>query len=284
MNLVNMPRASWKRQPIYPVRLDRNNELATRLKHLVVPFGLYPRTSGNVTDFFGNIAPDFGNASIDGLQSTVISGERFVFPYGDYVGTNYSQINFPSPITASDDITVFSRLWVIDTTSDYGLVSFNDGAWSWLDQSGGVLRISAYTTYDTTNVISTSGVHDVGLIWKANNQYQTVLDGKFSQSGTVTRRSFTGICGPHRGSLGWATASGGDTKIFGAAFWGVWSRALSEGETRALSENPWQLFVAQTSRSYFIPADVAATLPTLSGATAINITSSGFQPRVTATY
>ena len=67
------------------------------------------------------------------------------------------------------------------------------------------------------------------------------------------------------------------------AVWGIWDRALSDGEIMSLYVNPWQLFAP---RRIYIPTATAAgyTHPTLSLATATEITATSFKPRVTYTF
>lgn len=63
----------------------------------------------------------------------------------------------------------------------------------------------------------------------------------------------------------------------------VWGRALSDNEIAEVSRDPWQLFAP---RRILMPTVAASTLPTLSAATFVpgSLTSSGFRPRVTATW
>lgn len=60
----------------------------------------------------------------------------------------------------------------------------------------------------------------------------------------------------------------------------AWSRALSDAEIAALSENPWQLFRAPKPIIYSLPA---TGTPTLSAATVIDIGTTSVRPRVTFT-
>jgi hypothetical protein len=53
------------------------------------------------------------------------------------------------------------------------------------------------------------------------------------------------------------------------------------GLLQEIGANPWQLFVP---RQIWIPASAASALPTLSNPTAINITASSFQPRVSYAF
>ena len=67
------------------------------------------------------------------------------------------------------------------------------------------------------------------------------------------------------------------------AVWGIWDRALSDGEIMSLYVNPWQLFAP---RRIPIPTPAAAgyTHPTLSAATALEIGATSFKPSVTYTF
>lgn len=62
----------------------------------------------------------------------------------------------------------------------------------------------------------------------------------------------------------------------------LWSRALSEAEAMELIANPWQLFRADPIRFYSLPS--GPIIPTLSGLTTSNITSSGARHSLTLTY
>jgi hypothetical protein len=63
---------------------------------------------------------------------------------------------------------------------------------------------------------------------------------------------------------------------------GVCSKAFSAQEIAQLSANPWQLFAP---RQIWIPASGSISpVPTLSLPTAINITASSFQPRVSYAF
>jgi hypothetical protein len=63
----------------------------------------------------------------------------------------------------------------------------------------------------------------------------------------------------------------------------LWNRRLSAAEALSLAINPWQLFASQR---IYIPTATAAgyTHPTLSLATATEITATSFKPRVTYTF
>lgn len=62
----------------------------------------------------------------------------------------------------------------------------------------------------------------------------------------------------------------------------VWSRILSDGETRAQHENPYQVLAPIRPILYSFPS--AATAPTLSAATVIDIGTTSARPRVTVTF
>ncbi len=70
------------------------------------------------------------------------------------------------------------------------------------------------------------------------------------------------------------------------AGWGrdfaFWNRALSASEIAELHAHPWQLFAPLIRRMTF--AAGAPTVPTLSAATAIDITATSARPRVTITF
>ena len=60
----------------------------------------------------------------------------------------------------------------------------------------------------------------------------------------------------------------------------LWRRALSVNELIETYDNPWSLYRPQR---LYVPRGVAALAPTLLTASAINIASTSFRPRVTFT-
>ncbi|MBK7515370.1 MAG: hypothetical protein IPI51_07120 [Betaproteobacteria bacterium] len=63
-----------------------------------------------------------------------------------------------------------------------------------------------------------------------------------------------------------------------ALCYATWNRQLSESESRSVSANPWQLFA---KRRIPIPtAAAAATAPTITALSAISITATSAQPRI----
>lgn len=69
----------------------------------------------------------------------------------------------------------------------------------------------------------------------------------------------------------------------GNILFAAWARALSAAELRSLHANPWQLLNAPARRMWGATAS-GPVIPTLSAATAIDITSTAARPRVTITF
>ena len=59
----------------------------------------------------------------------------------------------------------------------------------------------------------------------------------------------------------------------------IWNRALTAAEVATVNANPWQLFAPR--RIYIPTAAAAATAPTITALSAINITATSAQPQIT---
>lgn len=136
-------------------------------------------------------------------------------------------------------------------------------------------------------VIGTSNVRDgspkvVAAVRYGDNDHQLFVNG-------VSERTEVAGIGNLFGTAATPTI-GNDPQdpinsIFtgGIALVALFRSALSPHGIKALSDNPWQLF---QPRRIFVPQAGITGLPTLSLATYVpgSLTSSGFRPRVTATY
>ena len=154
-------------------------------------------------------------------------------------------MSMPWESDSSKTITFIASRTISNLTHDLGNGTPNGGNWSWLDAASGVLRISAFTTYDTTNVISTPGTYTTGLIWRPNNTYQTIYNGRYSQSGSATRQAVSGntIALGFNGKGDFAGQIGGFYAT--VHWWLAYARDISENEAMELHTNPWQIFKAK---------------------------------------
>ena len=82
---------------------------------------------------------------------------------------------------------------------------------------------------------------------------------------------------------GWSNSNGGGDVSRQVVMGAVLAKPASDKEAKSLLSNPWQLFAP---RRIYIPTATAAgyTHPTLSLATATEITATSFKPRVTYTF
>ena len=104
--------------------------------------------------------------------------------------------------------------------------------------------MSAYVAYDTTTPITETGVNTVGLVWKANNDYQTIINGKFSQRGVATRRTMTGDVAAFDSATTLIKPLSGDSSgpiNSRVIWWAMWNRSLAEAETMSMYRDPYQL-------------------------------------------
>jgi hypothetical protein len=227
-------------------KIDYTHPLAHGLKHFLVPVAAGSSTN---IDLCGTKVTKYLTTSVTDDSAFYHEGVLTTRPVGSFNDNGHVGFQMDTPITSSDDVTCLHDCYIGNLSQDYGLISFgtSGGSWSWLDTSGGVLRISAYTQYDTTNTISSTGRYQIGLIWRADNSYQTIYQKEYSQSGTSSRPTMqrevwlgntaaSGKVGLHAGTQGSVVKRGNH-------WWGVWARSLSEAETISMFDDPYQFLV-----------------------------------------
>ena len=135
----------------------------------------------------------------------------------------------------------------------------------------------------------TVGVPFVAAAVSSGTGITAYLNGVPGTTVAASNAGFTGyttaefVCGYGGG----ATGSDGGSATLASSFDAAYvllldGLALSAAQLSYIGRDGWKVFSPQR-RSIPRPA-VGGGLPTLSAVTAINVTSSGFQPRVTATY
>jgi hypothetical protein len=231
---------------------------------------------------YGTGAVDNDWEAVNGPTRTVGQngiGRTFVSASSQYVKRN---------LVLSQPLTVFALVKLATLNANQGYVSIG----------GSDQRHLLYSSNTATWFFSGSGGtygQAAGGILTAGLWYSLVGRAQSSTSRQVfingiQRGTDTTAVSPTASSLcvaGASWSSGAPQAGFylngDMAVWGVWNRALTDGEIMSLYVNPWQLFAP---RRIYIPTATAAgyTHPTLSAATATEITATSFKPSVTYTF
>ena len=261
---LNLP---WDSQPQEVVGVDWSNPLARGLTALLVPTvsgqQLYNVVHGGQISATGTITRVAGPSGL---------GQR----YGDASGTAYQTYTFPAGYVE----TAGSVFWKGQRNAS-GAAIFRDN--QLITSNTLVWENGAGAWNARVNGTTLSGV----------GSFPIDTDTDFLLTGDTAGSDFY-VTGSSLGAVGaawnWNTstfinwhqntnnASGMLATDYLIA---LYNRRLSAQEARELSANPWQLFAP---RQIWIPASAASALPTLSNPTAINITASSFQPRVSYAF
>ena len=231
------------RKPAGSVRLDVSNSLADGLVGFYVWRGISDSEDllGNRISVVTNSSNIASNYLIDGEPTLATTGTLAV---NDLCITSSDIAN---RLSSSDDITVLARFYVHELDADQGLFGFGTAQWSWLDTSGGVLRVSAYTNYDTTNTITAAGWNTVGITWRADNTYQCYANRSIGGSGTKSRLSMTGdialFATTTAAGKGIAGSNTIPTDNCTGSWIAVWNREISPTEYLAMNDDPYQMLV-----------------------------------------
>lgn len=276
----------WRRQPQGPVAVDWGNPLTRGLNDAFVGNQLavnLARTNAAPTLYSAGVSlPTLeGGAGGVGWKLNGTSGVVEVRPNpwvnaGSY-WTQFALFTQRSA-TASSISTIYDG--ASSETVDRSIT---------LDSSG---VLSGYT-YDGSRVTVTGTkstplgkLASAALRVRPNVSVQSLdlfCDGKLDGAVSCVSAGYDAFSNPMLG-IG-ANGVVGTNYISGSAVnlyaFGLWTRALSDPEIAALSENPWQLFRAPKPIIYSLPS---STIPTLSSPTVINITTTGATPRVTVTF
>lgn len=259
----------WEQQPQEAVDIAWDNPLLRELSALwtgAVP--LVEILSGQQR--VGGDNPSFATyeASSAGLGQTTSVVSQFI------------SVNFAlaTQMPAQSEFTFFCRS-VITTIpgSESTILELNspggDGATINI-LSTGVLQgttVRANTTVNSDAAYSVGQVVDVAYRCRDGEQTLWINGVRQSGSGTQSTNVFQS-----RNEFR-IRSSCAITVLAGCA-----NRAYSDADLRSLHANPWQLFAPRAIR-VFVPA-AGPSIPTLSAATAIDITSTSARPRVTITF
>ena len=208
-----------------------------------------------------------------------LAGRAFASPDTQIPGAFTYAVNIPS----SFDNTV---IVVVRSTVGQGVtvavptLHFNSAESVLFSTSGSQTVYSTTGNGSTTITTLTVGeTYALAGVKRVNSQEQWV-NGVKSTTNVTGNRAIVEIT-----SVSVGRPSGGNNleKVeYAGIFYFTW--ALSEREIAHLTSSfssVWQLFAP---RQIWIPASAASALPTLSNPTAINITASSFQPRVSYAF
>lgn len=288
----------WKQQPRGPVGIDWSHSSARGLDLLVNAVGpaavLASQRSQRVLQFENVFNPS---------ASPTITAS----PWGAAVALRDARAN-PADfgvVTAANNTT---PLTMLVATRQVGLAGAGsvpvfgrgqDGSGSgWnvainFEESGGQ-RLSAnavytdggaagYSATDTVSVVNRWVI--AAAVFVPFDGFKLYIDGRLGASYTnATKGTFRGSTKGYLlgGNAGGQEAFSNRQAMGDFALFAAWTRALPEAEVVELSRNPWQIFRPLRPIIYSLPS--ASAVPTLSAATAVNITSSSAQPRVTVTF
>ena len=172
---------------------------------------------------------------------------------------------------SSKPVTFLAKIHVGVINSDRCLIDFapsgssSGSSCSWLDYSGGALRIAIYSAYDTTNTITTTGDYIVGFTVDTSGNYQTYFNGAFSQSGTATRQQTNTdlVLMGQAGKVAFCSSINNGQTLLNGLYWAhAWNRELTEPELWSICEDPAQVFYQSNNKVYIKAAYSAAGGPT----------------------
>lgn len=152
-------------------------------------------------------------------------------------------------------------------------ISTWNGYWS-----GGTGSVGFSRANDFSGNLAT-GNHSVAFTHIATNN----LRGAGGNGIFVTDTAVSYLTDPSRDeiTLGWNRRQGVNERpaVGEFTYFAAFNRALSDAELISVATNPWQLF--KPLRIYIPTAAAAATAPTITALSAINITATSAQPQIT---
>lgn len=261
-------RQQWTRQPINP-----GLPVAGRFSHwtyaAVPAFGRSSHSRGasaaGLALFWGDNAAPSAEPDLQNSRIWVCSGDFTALMV--FARTGFTLNAFPM---------IWRRATINVTAGRAGFAYTSSGApyvlWRNANDSGfvEVVSTSGAAPLNTPIVFAAKKAGSTLTVWRNGLLEQTVSNvdnGTSNISGDLAY-----------GPQGSGSACG--TELYLASWSPV---AVADVEMQNLGRNPWQLFAP---RRILVPTVAASTLPTLSAATFVpgSLTSSGFRPRVTATW
>lgn len=277
----------WTRQPQVEVGADRGNPLTRGLVVLATPNAGYflstykpaSRVSADVyTQAFGRMggAKSYAVSGINGYVALGSGAE--VGPLLNTGQITVLTVATPAVATRGDMVTRWNIGSSGATTEQFNLLTGVTANKPELFISDGTNLGSSGASAITVVV----GQPAVIVGSHSTSNCRVYVDGVLGASGTAGNRvmSSTSTQSLYIGN----NVTAANPYAGYQALTAIWNRQLTDEEVWVVSQNPWQLFDPQ---QIIIPTPAAAagyTHPTLSAATAIDVTATSFKPRVTYTF
>ena len=270
----------WTRQPQVAVGVDWSN----------------PITQGLVFAFDGQESDAVHRRVVD-ITNTAGRGVGAKGKHRTFDGSNQLSFNPRNPPTGY--ATMVCLAYCTNNTATNTLVAMPKIG---VTNEYTMLDISGTETNDPVRVLTQkAGTFGIAYLTQPSGEYlnRWVLFGGASVSGSDNRIYIDGVRKTPTSTFGSSGLDVGQVDRFdvgvinlltptnplygNVALAAIWDRLLTDAEHAALFVNPWQLFAPQ---QIIIPTPAAAgyTHPTLSLATAIDVTATSFRPRVTYTF
>jgi hypothetical protein len=233
----------WRRQPQYPVGVDRGNPLSRGLVQLV---------SG--VDTIGPIP------SVGPYVATTPSGtaSKVVGPKGyelRQTGNGYWLSSTQLPATRS--VLLYLDIPVVASTLQLALTPGSGSCAGWI----GISAANAFTiggAADSATGSASVGHHAIVCTRydHGTSDHYLYVNGVLANSALSSSTLGDGSGGTALGNFG---SSGGFAFGGGILQFAAWDRVLSAAEIYAVSDNPWQLYAPLRARRYFGIATGAGT-------------------------
>lgn len=260
----------WTRQPQQRCSLDWCNPIN---RGLVEAYNWIDKVDlvaqrGAITDYAVAAIGPAGRAVTFSAELHVITGKQW------NGATNWTFLTVALPDTSKTAAISFSQATsggqsylLFNTNSGYGSSAGYFGFGSGATSGGSAITAVAggIVAYPATYIGTQS---DQRRIYRDGVLLGTGASGGITVSGSPHKTCLNGI----DGYGGWASSG---SKYFLTM---IWDRALSPAEIARIGANPWQLF--QPRRIYIPTATAAASAPTITALSAIGITATSAQPRI----
>jgi len=243
----------WRRQPQYPVRIDRNNPLTIGLGVLLTT--AYGARLNNVSPTADTSVTGFGRSE-KGLKYTGTTSSTFAWQ----VGVNPDAITIAalfdlSALANFNQLCAYEQSATANIAYDLRLGSTATDTKTYFGRTSasgqrffrGTANAFANESFSNTLVISSpNGLIESAPTYYANKTLITLGDD-LGAAGQQNSRSVD--------SLYIGTRQDGASHFWGTIYqFVVWSRQLSAAESLEWAANPWQLFAPLPTRRYFIGA------------------------------
>lgn len=267
----------WTRQPQVAVGVDWDNPISRGLVFLF---------DGQESDAVGRRVVDITNTAGRGIG---VNGRNRSFN-GDAAVT---QVSFNARRAPTSVATMVCLAYCTNNTATNTLMAMPNAG---VSNTYVLMDISGTEANDPVRVI-TYNTGTIGLVYgsQPSGQYlnRWVLFGGTSLNGTNNKIHIDGAPVTPSSTAGSSVALGAMNRYDvgclntvapsnglngNVAFAAIWDRVLTDAEHAALFVNPWQLFAPQ---QILIPTPAAAaSAPTITALSAIGITATSAQPRI----